>query len=98
MITSMFSIFDSKAAAYGTPFFVPREAAAIRAFSDLANNKESSVGLHPEDYTLYHIGDFDDELATFKAVTPRPLVVGAALVKPSFNSSVVPNGLLSEVK
>jgi len=81
MKTMMFSVFDVKAAVFGTPFFMPREAAAIRAFGDLANDLQTMVGKHPEDFILYHIGDFDDEHADVDTVKPRSIVTAASLVR-----------------
>lgn len=82
MKTMCFSVFDAKAAVFGTPFFMPREAAAIRAFGDLSNDKKTTVGQHPEDFTLYHLGDFDDELGHIDIVKPRALVTAASMVVP----------------
>lgn len=112
MKTQMFSVFDSKAAVFGVPFFMPREAAAIRAFSDLSNDKSTSVGMHPEDYTLYHVGDYDDETAHVETFKPRALVTASAVVKHSIPvgpanleqltddtaKKLKSNGRLSEVK
>lgn len=77
----MFSIFDTKAAVFGTPFFMPREGMAIRALQDLVNDGQSMVNKHPEDFSLYHIGDFEDETASFDSVKPRNLVTASALIK-----------------
>mgnify|MGYP000210770145 CR=1 FL=1 len=35
---------------------------AIRDFTDACNNPESKFYAHPEDYTLMHIGEYDDSL------------------------------------
>ncbi len=56
----IFVIFDAKARAYLPPFFLPEAGQATRAFSDMVNNPEHQFGLHPEDYTLFEIGTFDD--------------------------------------
>lgn len=63
MILQIFSIFDSKAEAYMPPFFFNARGQAIRAFEDLANDNSSSINNHPGDFTLYHIGSFDDVTA-----------------------------------
>ncbi len=52
-------VLDEKAEAYGHPFFVPALGIALRMFSDWAGDKNTAVGLHPEDYRLYRIGTFD---------------------------------------
>lgn len=82
MITKMFSVFDVKAACYGQPFFMPREEMAVRAFADGVNedrNPNNNWAKHPEDFTLFLVGEFDDELAQLKSVQPRPLVTAAAV-------------------
>lgn len=63
MIMEIFSVFDSKAAAFMKPFFAHNTAMAERAFSDEAATPGSPVAKHPEDYTLYHVGSFDDTTA-----------------------------------
>lgn len=56
----VFSIFDVKADAYRNLFTMNTKAQAIRAFSDLAHDKSTDVGMHPEDYRLVCVGEFDD--------------------------------------
>lgn len=60
MIFRVFSIFDSKAVAFLPPFFLPESGQAVRAFSDSCKDKAHAFGQHPEDYTLFQIGEFDD--------------------------------------
>lgn len=55
----IFSVFDVKAKAYLPPFFLPEEAMAVRTFKDCANDKAHAFGLHPEDYSLFRLGEFD---------------------------------------
>lgn len=55
-----FSIRDAKAEAFMRPFFSPTAGLAIRSFRDLVNDPASEVGRHPEDYTLFRIGSFDE--------------------------------------
>lgn len=43
------------------PFFMQSHGAAIRAFSDLCDSSDTMCGKHPADYTLFSIGDFDDQ-------------------------------------
>ena len=56
----MVSIYDTAAGVYMRPFFVQSEGQAKRMFSDIANDREHDVGAHPEDYSLFRIGQFDD--------------------------------------
>jgi hypothetical protein len=82
MIHNVFSIYDSKAAAYLPPFILPRIEMGQRVFSDAINSKDHQFGKHPEDYTLFHLGTFDDERAYFEALgTPNSLGIGVEYVQ-----------------
>lgn len=69
MTLKVFSVFDIKADKYMTPFFMGATGEAVRAFKDLAMNRDSLVGRHPEDYKLIQIGEFDDSTGVVKTVT-----------------------------
>lgn len=64
MIFKIFTIYDQKAGAYLTPFFLPRAAQAERTFKDCVDSDSHQFGQHPEDYTLLEIAEFDDSTAT----------------------------------
>lgn len=78
MIMKIFSIYDSKIEAHNTPFFMSTIGQATRAFTDETNNTQSLLHKHPEDYTLFELGEFDDQNATF-AMHPTPKSIGLAL-------------------
>ena len=77
----MFSVFDTKLAAFGTPFYMPKENVAIRTFNDLTNDPKSSIYKHPEDYTLYLLGNFNDETGLVESQKPHPMLNAAGLSK-----------------
>lgn len=77
----IFTIYDSKADAYLPPFFLHQKAMAIRAFTDSVNNPESSISLHPADYTLFHLGEFDDNSAEITIATKTQMGNGIEFVK-----------------
>lgn len=72
----MFSVYDSKAKAYIPPFFFPKVAMAIRVFTDSVNDPHHQFNKHPEDYTLFEIGIFDDETGQTKSCNPESHGVG----------------------
>lgn len=78
---SIFVIFDSKAVAYFPPLFLPREEMAVRAFGDCINDVKHNFHAHPEDYTLFSIGSFDDETAALDCFAPKSLCNGIVLVR-----------------
>lgn len=61
MLSNMFTIHDNKAQVYMRPFFFSSDAEAVRSFGDLCNDAQSLCGKHPADFTLFAIGQFDDQ-------------------------------------
>lgn len=54
------TLFDSKAESYSAPTVAESNAAAIRQFEILVNDKQRTlVSTHPEDFTLFRIGSYD---------------------------------------
>lgn len=64
MLFKMFTVYDSAAGAYVAPFFLAATGQALRQFTDAVNDPASSLCQHPEDYTLYEIGTYEDTHAT----------------------------------
>lgn len=60
----IYSVYDSKAKTFSQPFFSNAAGSALRSFQDIANDKNHPIGAHPEDYTLFEIGEFDDSIGT----------------------------------
>lgn len=75
MIYQAFSIFDSAALVYSPPFFQATKGLAIRMFSETAKDMQTNIGRHPTDFTLFHIGEFDDQAgAMTRFDTPSPVI------------------------
>lgn len=70
MITHVYAVRDDKAAAYLLPFFQLTTGMAIRSFSDRCNDITHGFCQHPEDYTLWQLGDYDDETGL---ISPHPV-------------------------
>ena len=71
MILKAFSVYDSAAKAYMTPWFLHQEAQARRVFGNAINQEDHQFYANPEDYTLFYIGQFDDETGMVESVTPE---------------------------
>ena len=56
----VFTIFDSASGAYLRPFFQRSNGEALRTFENECVAAESPIANHPEDYSLYRIGTYDD--------------------------------------
>ena len=72
------SVYDVKADIFSTPVFTASQATAKRDFADVAQNPESKICKHPEDYRLFLLGMFDDETGTVESVL-RPVLLISAL-------------------
>ncbi len=56
----VFSIYDQAVEAYTPPMFFQTKGAAMRSFADAVNKEGSEFNRHAGDYTLFHIGYFDE--------------------------------------
>lgn len=63
MILKIFSIYDNKAHAFTTPFFMHRHEMALRTFNDCAGEEGHAFFKNPADYTLFEVGEWDDDTA-----------------------------------
>lgn len=55
----IYSVYDSKAEAFLQPFFAVSRGAAVRMFSDAAQDESHAFHKHAEDFTLFEVGRFD---------------------------------------
>ncbi len=77
----LFCIRDSAAEAYMRPFCAQSEGAAIRSFSDMVNgNGDDLISQHPEDFTLFSLGSFNEQTAIMQMHEPRSLGNGSTFV------------------
>lgn len=59
MTVSVYSIFDVKGKSFANPYFMLHDGQALRAFSDVVEDKSTVIARHPSDYKLYKIGTYD---------------------------------------
>lgn len=82
MIHQVFAVFDQKVGAYAQPFFCVNLEVAKRSFAAAAADKTLTLGQFPTDYTLFHLGEFDDSTAHFRMLTaPENLGLAALYLK-----------------
>lgn len=74
----VFTVYDQKAEAYLPPFYFTTIGQALRAFADTVNDPTHAFFKHPEDYTLFHLGYYDDGNAKFDPLV-TPSSMGTAL-------------------
>jgi len=81
MILQVMAVYDKKARAYLTPFFVSHIDIATRSFKQASNTAGHQVNAHPEDFALWHLGTFNDENAVFKLCMVPVHIAEAAQLK-----------------
>lgn len=85
MTQKVFAVRDAKACAFMQPFFSTTRGSALRAFTDVVNDDpaRSPIAKHPDDYSLYEIGEFNDQEGQLIPLAIIALIaVGADLVVP----------------
>ena len=92
----LLSIYDSAAKFYLPVFTVENLGQALREFSDACNNKESFLGKHPADYTLFCLGSFEQEKGIINPYhAPERLGCGIDYVKSTSGIDPNPRGIHS---
>lgn len=61
MKLKIFTVHDAAVEAYLQPFYMQSTGAAVRSFGDTVNTRDHHFAKHPADYTLFEIGEFDDQ-------------------------------------
>lgn len=74
----MFTVYDSKVNAYNQPFFMRSRGEATRGWSDTVNDPKTNFNKHPEDFTLFELGEYDDENGVITQYEAK-IAVGTAL-------------------
>lgn len=89
MILKIYTVYDEKAKAYLQPFFQVNDDMAIRILESSLIEGKSNFAVHPQDYTLYSLGEFDDN--TSKIVYEKALVLGLIELKARLEKHEISN-------
>lgn len=82
MILNAFSLFDTKAQFFLTPWFMQAPGQAIRAAMDLGRDPTTVIGRHPSDYVLFRVGTFEDSTGQMMPCNPENLGNVASFLEP----------------
>ena len=80
MKLNAYTIYDVASGIYMRPFFSQADGQAIRGFKDIATDADHEVGKHPEDYTLYRVGNFNDVTGKMEGEELEKLATGLEMV------------------
>lgn len=74
MIKNVYVIYDSQAEFYNQPFFLINDEIALRSALDLRNDPGTEIGRHPQDFTMFKIGTYDDTTAVLDTDQAREVI------------------------
>lgn len=82
MKIGIFAIRDSALGTFMPPYFYGSDGAAIRAFGDAVGREapDNLFHAHPEHFSIYRLGSFDDETGLITAHEPQYIVDGPGLL------------------
>lgn len=94
MKLNIYSVYDVATQAYKTPWFSQADGEAMRGFKDVCSDAEHPMGQHPEDYTLFRMGTFNDNTGKIEGEVPEKLLTGLQVV--AANRQIAPGSLKDE--
>lgn len=91
MIVKCYAVYDAKINDYHLAIFDIKDEGAMRQFADAVNSKETKWNKHPEDYSLWFVGEFDTTKGELKQFLPANLVnaVAAMSLKPNYDMTEI---------
>lgn len=81
MIRQVYSIRDAKAETFNPPWFAVTHGEAERNFQRLTKDQSSMVNQFPEDYDLYHLGEYNDQNGQITTFDTPKHVIKAVILK-----------------
>ena len=85
MKVNLYAVYDRASGVYDGPIPGHSDGAMIRNFSDMACNAEHQIGKHPEDYTLFKVGTWNDGTGELVDVISEKLINGGEAIAASRN-------------
>jgi hypothetical protein len=73
----LYAVKDIAAGTTNQPFSFQTDRDAIEGLRAVANDENSTIGKHPEDFELYHLGEYDMRSMEFDLLDKPILVIGA---------------------
>ncbi len=64
MKVQLYAVMDTCTGIYEKPFFHTADDAVKREFQDVANTPDHAINKHPEHYSVWRLGNFDNTTGT----------------------------------
>lgn len=75
-----YAVLDHKLSEFHLAVFDIKDQGAIRQFTDAVLDKQTKWNKHPEDYSLWKIGEFDTEKGELKGCIQQNLINATAIL------------------
>lgn len=86
----IYTIRDSKGEYFSQPFHQLSPGQAERTFKDMILEPKNPVNSHPEDFSLYYLGEYDELTGKMKLLdSPQHVIDAIHLTKSSPNPSLI---------
>lgn len=76
-----YAVKDIQTQLFTSPYFLPNDVLAKRSFETACKDETTKFNMYPEDYSLYHIGEYNIETALYKPSQPKQLVNATSYFK-----------------
>lgn len=70
----LFTVYDSKAETWSNPMAFQNENVAIRSLGQVVKDRTTEIGAHPEDFSLYLIGEWSQMTGTLTPVPAKCII------------------------
>lgn len=80
MKVNLYAVFDTASGVYDGPIPGQSDGTVIRGFTDQAQNPETPIGKHPECYTLFKVGVWNDGTGEVEDVVNTKMISGVEAV------------------
>lgn len=67
----LLATYDKATEMYNDPFFALTLSQSTREFSDVLKNPEHPMAQHPEDYSLFQLGTFNNSTGVLEVQEPK---------------------------
>lgn len=91
MVVKMYSLLDGKGKVYSKPFYANNDGEALRSFAEAVNNKDLVCGKYPEDFSLFRVGEWDDNTGMLSPADIIPVYIAKAIDFVKVDVVKVPN-------
>lgn len=74
MKLQVYAVRDRATQFFLRPFFCHTHGEAERSFTDAVKDPQSPLSKHPDDYGLWHLGEYDDNTGAIASIDPKKML------------------------